>query len=235
MIGRLRAGLVVLALFGLAAATVAWGGAGPRERATLKFNRERPAKSTGAKLAIDYRNPDDPNAKPPAVRKVVIKAARGTRIDTSVPGLCTASDAELIALGAAACPDKSRVGGGVVTVDTGFPGPGRIITSDVTLLNNTGQLILLTEDRGTNARLVTRSTIAGRRLKTEAPPLPGTPPDGGAIDTVDLHLKRVTRPGHAYLRTPRRCPARGAWINRLRFTYADGVTEHVRNRSRCIG
>ena len=34
---------------------------------------------------IDYVNPDDRDAKPPAVRRVVEVLASGSRIDTSVP------------------------------------------------------------------------------------------------------------------------------------------------------
>src|SRR5204862_7227389 len=116
-------------------------GQGSRQTAKLKFTRHAAGKPTALRGHIDYVNPDDPSAKPPAVREVDITLARGARYDTSVPDLCTASDAELMLLGAAACPDRSVVGHALVTVDTGVPGPARIVTADVDFLNNTGQMI----------------------------------------------------------------------------------------------
>ena len=187
---------------------------------------------------VDYANPDDPSAKPPAVRRIATRLQVGSRIDTEVPAKCEASDAALTAQGESACPEGSRVGGGVITIDTGVPGPSRFATSDVVLLNDTGELIFITTPRGTGARVVTHSPIADDHvIVTTIPPLPGTPPDGGAIDTANLRLRSLQREidGHRrpYIRTPRRCPQDGDWTYRTRFTYADGVTQVVTNRSPC--
>ena len=120
---------------------------------------------------------------------------KGARYDASVPGSCTASDEELMLQGAAACPEDSRIGGGVITVDTGVPGPGRIVTADTEFFNNAedpeGEFIYLNTVRGSSARTVIRADVTGRTTVTEAGMLPGTPPDGGAIDTVDVEVTRV--------------------------------------------
>ena len=72
---------------------------------------------------------------------------------------------------------------------------------------------------------------------TNASLLPGTPPDGGAIDTVDVTVDEVSRridgERRRYMTTPRRCPARGSWLTRVRFTYEDDVTQTVRDHTPC--
>ena len=63
---------------------------------------------------------------------------RGARYDASVPASCTADDATLMLQGAEACPADSVVGGGVITVDTGVPGPARFVTADAVFLRMVG-------------------------------------------------------------------------------------------------
>ena len=188
-------------------------------------------------LSIDYVNPADPSAKPPAVRRVVTELATGASYDTGAPELCTASDPELMAVGASACPEGSVVGEGVITVDTGFPGPNRIITSDTTFLNNTDELIFLNTERQSRGRVVVRSEVGERTVTSESPPLPGTPPDGGAIDTVQIEEFQISREVDGvvrnYITTPESCPPRGFWVNSVHFTYFDGVTQVVETRSPC--
>lgn len=209
--------------------------AGSNQTASLRFTTDQPGKPSGLRLRVDYVNPDDPEGKPPAVRKVVQTLAEGARIDTGAPARCTATDAELILTGPAACPTGSVVGAGLLTIDTGLPEPARFLTEDVTFLNNIDELIFVTEDRQTGARLVTRAVVEGRRIVTEAPPLlPGAPPDGAAIDVVRADLRKVVTARGSYVSTPARCPASGYWTNTIEFTYDDG-TQTVRSRSRCQG
>jgi hypothetical protein len=204
-----------------------------RQTAKLTFNKHRPAKPSGVTLDIDYVNPADPQAKPPAVRRVVTRLARRARLDTSVPEACRASDPELMAAGEAACPPGSEVGEGVVTVDTGLPGPARFVTADIDFLNNDDELIFVNTVRGSGARTVIRGEVRGREITTDAGMLPGTPPDGGSIDTVHVELRRVVEGGRAYIRSPKRCPRTRRWMNSVTFTYADGVTQSVDSPSAC--
>jgi hypothetical protein len=208
-----------------------------RQDAALTFTSGAPGQPTGLLLSIDYVNPDNPAAKPPAVRRVVTELAPGSRYDTGAPELCTASDAELMARGASACPSGSVVGRGVITIDTGFPGPNRIVTSDTTFLNNTDELIFLNAERQSGGRAVTRSEVGERTVTSEAPPLPGTPPDGGAIDTVQIEDFQISREVggevRSYITTPESCPPHGFWVNSVHFTYFDGVSQVVETRSPC--
>jgi hypothetical protein len=232
LIGAALTSALVLALV----AAGAFAG-GSRQEAHYTLGSHRPHHGTSEHFVFDYRNPDDPDGKPPAVRRVVTVLPRHAHYDTSVPGSCTASDAELMAQGAAACPADSAIGGGVVTVDTGAPGPARIVTADVRFFNNAtdrdGEFIYLNTVRGSDARTVIRANVKRRKTVTNAGMLPGTPPDGGAIDTVDVKVAAVHSAAGDYITTPRRCPASRHWRTRVRFSYADGVTQTVPDRTRC--
>lgn len=229
--------VAVLALVGAPPA----GGAAESDyqTASLRFFESSPGRASGYRVRIDYTNPGDSEAKPPSVRRVVELFAQGTGIDTRAPARCTATDAELIAIGRAACPKGSVVGGGFIKLDTGIPGPGRYLAEDVTFLNNTDELIYLTQDRANGARTVFRARVSGRRVVSHAPFLPGAPPDGTAIDVVRAHFPRLVRmrdgTRRAYVTTPRQCPTRGFWANSVRFTYDDGTTQTETNHSPCRG
>ena len=228
----------------LLCAFAALASAGPavaqvRQTSRFAFDTDRPGAPAAVTLEIDYSNPSDPDAKPYAVQTVVETLAAGARIDTAVPERCGASDAELMARGAAACPEGSRVGIGELDLDSGVPGPGRIVSNRVTEFNNTDQLILLLEQPN-GTRAVSRSPISdgGRTLRSDSPPLPGGPPDGyTAVKRVRVKLDRITatRDGvtRAYVTTPAECPASGAWLNTVSFSYRDGVKQTVPTQSAC--
>jgi hypothetical protein len=237
-----------IALVSLAAGVVGGGSVAAeadytvsRQTASYTLSAHGLGHSTAETFRFDYVNPDDPSSKPLAVSRVVTVLPRGAHYNPSVPESCTASDAELMSLGAAACPPGSAIGGGVVTVDTGLPGPARTVTADVEFFNNAtdpaGEFIYLNTVRGTGARTVIRADVTRRRTITEPGMLPGTPPDGGAIDTVDITVDAVRRQVdgkvHRYIRTPPRCPPRGSWPTRVLFTYPDDVTQKVRDRTPC--
>ena len=229
------------ALVAIVFATVtplAIGQTGARQTAALTFDERKPAQTSGVRLAVDYVNPSDPAAKPFAVQKVVIALAPGTTIDTSVPALCTAANAELTANGPGACPAASKVGGGEIDLDSGAPGPARILPFDVSLLNNKGELILLLESKSEpRTRVVTRAPIEGSTLTSEPSPVPGGPPDGfTAIKRVRLGLEPISAGGRSYVTTPDSCPPEGAWTNKVTFTYrADGESQTVSTSSPCVG
>jgi hypothetical protein len=225
---------VAVALFG---GTTAAAPTDSRQTAEARFVEQRPGVPTALTFNVDYHQPDDPDAKPPAVQSVIETLAQGARFDTSVPAQCAASDAQLMAQGEAACAPDSKVGTGYIRIDTGFPDPNRFIEVDVAFLNNADQLIFLTTDRDTGAHVVARSKIEGGQITSSAPPLPGTPPDGGALDVVTSQLDSITREiqgePRAYITTPPDCPPGGEWVNSLSFTYRDGVTQQVESRSAC--
>ena len=230
---RLAIAVLALALLGVSAVAVA---VVYRESIVFTFaGQKQPGASAPLRLDIEYVNPDDPSAKPPAVQTVVEKLAAGTKIDTSVPDRCTASDPELIAQGASACPPGSIVGGGKVNLDSGIPGPARIFHFNVTELNAENELILLFESTDVpGQRTPSHAAIKGATITAESPPIPGGPPDGfTAIKSVHLTVNAVTKGGKNYVTTPSTCPASGSWTNSITFTYRDGKTETRTSNSPC--
>ncbi|MGH2987890.1 MAG: calcium-binding protein [Solirubrobacterales bacterium] len=231
---RLLAALMAATLLVAVAAAPAPATQGERQTFGLTFTTDRAAASTGFFEAIDYVNPDDAQAKALAVETVVVRLPTGTEVDTSVPEPCDAPDAVLIASGAVACPPDSVVGGGEVDLDTGVPGPGRLIRSEVTLLNDDHQVIFLFEREG-GGRFVSRAQVTDASFTTVVPPIPGGPPDGfTAIDRVSLEVRPISaEPGTNYITTPPSCPAGGAWSSTATFSYRDGISQAVGSPSPC--
>lgn len=224
---RATAIAIVCFLLGATGPTATSADAG-RQTATAAFTERTPGSSTGLDLRIDYLNPADPAAKPPAVRVVALTVARGSRIDTTAVPACAATDAELMLFGPSVCAD-SAVGSGELILDTGLPQPARFLDNEIALLNAPGELIFLFRQKLLGARLATHAPISGRTITSRAPALPGTPPDGAAVDTVSETLEGSA----AYITTPRRCPRRRFWVNKWVFTYDDGATQTVRSHSAC--
>jgi hypothetical protein len=212
---------------------------GSRQTASLIFSQQSPASGSGLHISIDYRNPGDAQAKPFAVQRIVTTLAPGSRIDTTVPGQCKLSDAELTASGSGGCPATSIVGSGTVTLSATSSDP--TTAAHVTLINNAGELIFLVETMTTPpARMIIHSPVRGATITNEIPRLPGGPPDGAvAIRTADLRLSAVSsREGSAvrnYITTPPSCPASGVFGGgSLAFTYFDGVSQTVPASSPCV-
>ncbi len=229
---------VLLALAAIALPTSAHAQAPPRQTAAVLFSQLKPASSTGLRIIINYRNPNDPSAKPFAVQRIVTALAAGSQIDTSAPAVCKLSDAELMANGARDCPAASVVGSGVITLSS--VNADASTTAAVTLINNAGELIFVVEPQPAGAaRMVLRSPIRGATITNEVPRLPGGPPDGAtAIRTVDLRIGAVSRRDGSrvrnYITTPPACPAPNRFDNSAAFTYFDGVSQTVAAPSPCI-
>jgi hypothetical protein len=191
---------------------------------------------------MDYRNPDDPAAKPPAVAENIVVFPAGSRIDTTAPVQCKASDAKLMLSGPDACPPGSRVARGRLDVATGslsdpiFP---RTIHNDVTNLSNAGESIIYAESTnmpGAQTRTVTRAKVTGNTITTSVPPLPGLPPPDPytAVKRFRLRVPPLARAGRFYVTTPPTCTSSRRWIFTLTFVYRDGVREVVKSPSACV-
>lgn len=233
---------VVSATFAVAlflAAQVSAGAADPpRQTFSAGFGTAKTGKPTSLTQAIDYL-PAPGTDKPYAVSKVTFKLPPGSRINTAAVPRCEASDAELMATGAGACPSETVVGSGELTADTGAPDglTPRIVETDVTLLNAEDEVILFAESTNTPApiRLSARIEIVKRKLISTVPPIPGAgPPEPFlAIDEVLNKLDRIRTRDGIYIRTPRECPRRGNWRIWAVFEYRDGVSQKVISRTPC--
>ncbi len=211
---------------------------GPRAKVDAVFTTQTPGTSSGRLEHGDFVDPANPGGKPHGVRSVVLQLAEGARWDTDAIPQCSASDVALMASGPSGCPPETRIGQGPVVVDTGFEGSNRNLEFDFTAFNADDGMILVGRERQSGGHIVVRGTISGGRLEIQFPPAPGTPPEGGALkqERIVFFERSEVRDGRrrAYLTTPPTCPASGEWVNRLTYTYGDGVSETVESRSPCV-
>ena len=225
----IRAALAAAGALALLAQPAA-GGSRPRADFSMGFTAKRPGAATGIHLHILYKG-RDPKGKPSPIRKIVLRAPKGTRFDTHALPRCGATDQELLAQGDAACPPRSRLGGGTLTAMTGFPGPAGTVVTDVTVYNTASGNVELVKDSASGTPIATdRFRIQGRTWTASPPDTPGGPPDGKtAVRRIDFTYAPKAR----WAITPRRCPAGRRWRSAASFTYADGVTAKVPDTTRC--
>ncbi len=212
------------AVAGAGAATGA-AATGVREIVSDHWTSTLPNTSSGRDYAVEFVNPSDPGAKPPSVSEVHLTLPPGARFNTRAIAQCQANDAELMALGPAACPAASNLGTMALTFDTGVPGPGRYLPVSVTFFNARDQLIFLSHDNVSGARTVSRATVTATTLDASIPFLPGTPPDGAADRQERATFLAASSAQGNYLTTPPQCPASHEWVEQETYTYRDGVRQ----------
>jgi hypothetical protein len=198
----------------------------------LRFASKRPRTTSAMTLHIHYTKAGDPKAKPSPIRRIQIDAPAGTVFHTSTVPACTASDAQVMLLGPDACPSASRIGGGTITVVTGFGAPFDPFASPTPVFNDGNGWLEISQTPSTPAVTiaVTRLAVTGSRIRGDIAASPGGPPDyQSAVSTVDLSFPVST----GYITTPPTCPAAGRWITTGTFTFADGTTEIVRGGTPC--
>src|SRR3954447_23829815 len=193
-----------------------------------RFTTPAPGSPSGRLYEVDFVNPADPQGKPPSVQHVHLQLPAGARYDTDAAPQCHASDPELMAQGADACPASSRLGTNDLVFDTGIDA-ARFLNEDVTFFNEHDQLVILAQDRATGARTVTRGVVGRDTLDIELPMVPGSPPDGAA----DKSERAVFNAVGGYLTTPPTCPASGEWTEHVTYTFRDGVKQTVSGAMPC--
>jgi len=225
------AALAALAVLAALPAGVAAADSTPAADFDLTLASHRAGAPTAGAIKIVFKNPDDPNAAPSPQRRIVIELPQGTRIDGNAVPVCTASDAELQALGPSACPAGSRVGAGTAELRTdGGPAFDPFI-DDVDIFNGGKELLELFTHQRTGARTAAghRQISAPDTLSENAPPQPGAPPDFESSVRV-LDFKFTNAP---FITTPPACPADGLWRSRLTFDTADGHTYTAASATPC--
>src|SRR3954471_20820827 len=215
-------GVVALAAVGMSAVAAAAAEPTARVEYSDAFTTRVPGVPSGRVFHDEFFDARDASAKPPPVQHVHVQLPHGARFDTSAVPLCTASDAELMAQGAAACPAASKVGSEVFSFDTGVEGH-RLVTNDITFLNNKDELIILTQERDSGTRVVVRGRVGRETIDFELVPLPGTPPEGGSDKREDAKYPVNIGPtGKSWLTTPPTCPKSGKWTFRVDYTFRNG-------------
>jgi hypothetical protein len=230
-----RATATAVALFIPLVAAAPASAAGDRQTVSLSLTTTVPGAPSGNRFSIQWRNPADPSAKPPAVDTMIFHLPRGTRYDFSVLPQCKASDAELMVRGTAGCPAQTWVSNGRVVTDTGSPGVfPRFINVRTTMFNNQDEMIGVGESEELPFRTVTRTKYQGERVTLDMPDNPGGPPDNRtAFKSLETVMSPIVRNGRSYARTPPTCPVSGFWTFRSEFIYHDGVRQIETTRAPC--
>ena len=238
-----RSGLAVqLVLASIAAASgtaLASPVSGPHQTVDHRLTTTQPDAPSGFSFDARYHAAGDPDAYPPYMRRMVSYSPPGLRYDTSVPERCSASDVELAAFGAAACPPGSRLGGG--TSETAFLG-GPPNTVELDFLNNTNEQIIL-------ARSPLLTTISRGRIHPDGsvefasptcyPSVPGAtcPVDNVLQLSASIRVPAYTKSSdgavRSWLTTPPKCPKAGHWQIPIRWWWADGTVDTVVTRQPC--
>jgi hypothetical protein len=219
-----RAAALLVAALALAAPAAA-SGAVVESSFDVAFTTQATGAPTGLRMAIEFI-PSDPNAKPPAVEGGTFRFPDGTVIDNLALPRCTASDAQVYALGRRACPPQTQVGDGRAIAITGFGPPFDPFEAESHQYNAPGQLLAMIVFPGTD-RVLTfdRLTIAGSSLEAHPPAIPGGPPDGRtATKRIEMNVPAPAPGARPYLTTPPRCPPDRLWRARADFSFADGST-----------
>ncbi|MDQ3937031.1 MAG: hypothetical protein M3340_20640 [Actinomycetota bacterium] len=204
---------------------------GPHQTVDQRYTTTKPATPTGFTYDATYHAAGDPSARPPYMDRMISHPPPGLRYDTSVPERCTASDLQLAAFGAAACPEGSRLGGG--TTRTAFMG-GSETTVDLDLFNNENEQIIL-------ARSPLITTIARGRIHPDMsvefasptcyPSVPGVtcPVDNVLQLSSSMRVPAYTRTidgvVRSWMTTPPKCPKSARWRSTIQWWWADGTED----------
>jgi hypothetical protein len=232
-------GILLVAAGAWPACSAATPVSGPHETVDQQFTTTQANAPTGFVYNGTYHAAGDPNGNPPYMRKMVTYNPAGQRFDTSVPKRCTASDAELMTQGAAACPAGSKVGGGTASaVFLGnFPS-----TVDVDVFNNKDEMIILGHSQFVSS--VSRGKINPDATVEFSSPTCFPSTSSGPCPTDDLlqtgsairvapYTKSSNGVVRSYITTPPTCPASGHWDTTIRFWWSDGSVDTVTPQEAC--
>jgi len=227
---RLRRTAFVVLATGIALAATGGALASPQFSATfhLTYLSSHPGAPSGQVPLMTWTDPGAPAEVPKVIKRIELTFHPGTRFDTSALARCRASDAEIKSKGASACAAASELGTGHTV---GVFSSGSEFTTDVTLFNARGEIIVLVSLNGT---LVTefRDRVKGRKIAIE-PVLPS----GVSLKRLKLRIGPHSK-GHGarqrtYMRNPPSCPRSRKWTTVAKFTYVDGSGQTLRSGSPC--
>jgi|GEM_PF-5044821 len=224
----------VLALVALASTATAAASAPPADF-TLRFAPRTPGSLAAIRLHILYKDPqhpNDPNATPPALTSVTIKAPLGTVLDGRAVPACRASDRQLMLEGKAACPAGSVIGGGTASVIVGFSPLASTYHLDATLINYGQGIVELFTDPTTGRPVADdRSQFESANTMVLHPAV--TP--GVSEREFSFTYDAVRGPaGKAFITTPPTCPTSRRWTSTLDYTVSGGGSYAVTTTTACV-
>lgn len=204
--------------------------ASPQFASTLAFtfSSKVPGSPSGFDSLATFSDPGEPAGKPKELVKIKVTFHPGTRVDTAALPRCRASDTDVQRLGLRACPASTRLGvvhaQGVISTGARFNPVGNLFNARraiIVVVTVDGRYITSFRDD------LTRDTLT---VNFRLPP-------GVSLIRFKPHIPRHFRKRggkrRAYMRTPKRCPATGAWTTTVVFSYRDGSTQEVSAPTPC--
>ena len=238
-----KLGLLVLMLALSPAGASAQSGDFPHGKAEQRYTAKRPNAATGASFTGAYHAAGNAEGNPPYMRRMTFYPPKGMRYDTSVPARCTASDAELRLGGPSACPRDSRLGGGTTSGIFYEPIANAFeltrYNNAFDIFNNANEQVMVIGSGGLGYTVVRGRIGPDQSVTYESPTCFPAPPAGQCARDHVLQLgsrssmAAYTRGSRSYLTTPPKCPARGYWLTRVKFWWADGAVDTATSRQPC--
>lgn len=224
-----RVGAVALAACALLAAPATAGTSSEAGPSSMDASFEtRPSTPTGLAMEIEYRGTGGPDDPPPPITHLDIGLPPGTEFDGSAVPVCTASDAELMALGRLACPPNTRIGHGTISVVIApSMDPS---TTDTVWFNGGDHLIeIVLAPAGPTALARERLYVREGHLVADVKLFPGGPPNSVTVTDVTFEIYERG----SYLTTPPRCSEGQGWTFSAEFGFNDGTTQTARATTPC--
>jgi hypothetical protein len=215
-------------MVGVATWPVALASAQFKSTFALTYLSPRPGVSTGLTTLMTWRDPGAHGGAPKVIKQIILHFERGTVLDTSALPACRASDQAVKAMGASACPAKTKLGSGSTI---GATAGGARFHTVVTLFNARRQIIVLVTLNGAPITIfrdrVQRSTIVVR------PALPAGVSLERLALRIDPHSNGRGARHKVYLRTPSSCSKSRRWKIVASFSYADNSSQTLTSTTPC--
>jgi hypothetical protein len=186
-------------------------------------------------IAVEYKNPSDPAAKPPPLTAAQFVLPPGTELHNAAVPRCRATDEEIRARGRNACPQETLVATGRLIAITGAGAPADPFDGEALFFNGEGEIVEIVLVRGSDqAAGFDRIKIDGSKLTAHPPALPGGPPDGRtSVKRVEMSVPAPVGGAPAYVTTPPACPPDGLWRSSGSFGFGDGGSTTVPDTAAC--
>lgn len=223
----------VLALAVVSTAAVAFASS---QATTFSFKQSahKEGASTGIAFKVEFGDPDAANGLPAGLKDFKISMPKGAKIDPAGAPQCKASNADLMAKGAAACPASTRIGTGKATATDGNATvnvEGFVFNEKVGKKNSWLFLFLINDAYAA----AFDAPVKGNTLSAKG--LTGAVPGGLLVTkfagTIGKHSKGRGKKKHDLITAPTVCPKSKKWTNKATFTFLDGSKDNATSSSSC--
>ncbi len=215
----------------LAATAVAVASSQFTQSSKITLTATKAGASTGFKAALKSSDPGEPGGKPQALKTLTITFPSATKFNFKSSAIkpCGASDIEIKGTGGAACPAKSRIGGGNAEANGApvFP----LIPESAVAYAGKGELIFLLAPKGpAGSVLVLHGKVSANKVTVAVPALAAGPVTI-VITGLELSVNKIGSGKSAFV-TAGECKG-GKFNVKSSFLYQTGASKTLSSSSRC--